>query len=69
MDGSHPQVCLCSATGQPDSVTTCPMGMDGNQTYCRYGPSGSPTQCIRSVVCTPPNGAAYKSAADHGCGL
>jgi hypothetical protein len=71
-NGTHPKACLCPATGAADSISTCPSvdsGSGPQQTFCRYAPSGSPTQCVQSVVCVPPSGGADTPVAQGGCGL
>ncbi|MBI3185890.1 MAG: hypothetical protein HYZ28_27455 [Myxococcales bacterium] len=67
-DGGHPLACLCTKPGQ---LAECPNSPDGGMTsVCRFG-IAVPTACLRSVVCLPSPGLAYRDAGppEYGCGL
>lgn len=69
-DGGHPLTCLCDADGTSNNTVGCPGDADaGTQTFCRFAPAGTRTQCIVTVACTPSPGDAYKDPAEGGCGL
>ena len=71
-DGTHPNACLCTATGDGTSHANCPFDPNDPtkvQSWCRFAPAMAETQCIQSVLCVPSATITYGPTDQSGCGL